>query len=155
VVYGAENADAQGDFRVGETMTQVLSWNLVAFCILFSALVVLRWRQLRNEDVLAELREGSGELMFYLVMGFVAVWLLVTLYLVYLGVRSNASWTARWRHCARSWRQNGAHPDGVPSSKWKASRWQRQSVQQKMFDRWRSLPPHSVGGCFCMLFCSS
>lgn len=25
--------------------------------------------------------------MFYLMMGFVAVWLLVTLYLVYLGVR--------------------------------------------------------------------
>lgn len=60
VVYGAENADAQGDFRVGETMTQVLSWNLVAFCILFSALVVLRWRQLRNEDALAELREEVG-----------------------------------------------------------------------------------------------
>jgi heme exporter protein C len=41
-------------------MTQVLSWNLVAFCILFSALVVLRWRQLRNEDALAELREEVG-----------------------------------------------------------------------------------------------
>lgn len=57
VVYGAENADAQGDFSVGATMTQALNINMIAFCLLFSALLVLRWRQLRNEDAVAELRE--------------------------------------------------------------------------------------------------
>ena len=57
VVYGAENADAQGDFSVGATMTQALNINMIAFCVLFSALLVLRWRQLRNEDAVAELRE--------------------------------------------------------------------------------------------------
>ncbi len=57
VVYGAENVDAQGNFSIGATMTQVVQINLVAFCVLFSALLVLRWRQLRNEDAVAELRE--------------------------------------------------------------------------------------------------
>lgn len=57
VVYGAENADAQGGFSVGATMTQALQFNIIAFCVLFSALVILRWRQLRNEDTVAELRE--------------------------------------------------------------------------------------------------
>ena len=60
VVYGAENADAQGDFSVGATMTQTVQINLIAFCVLFSALLVLRWRQLRNEDTVAELREELG-----------------------------------------------------------------------------------------------
>lgn len=60
VVYGAENVDAQGGFSVGPTMTQALQINLIGFCILFSALLVLRWRQLRNEDAVAELREEIG-----------------------------------------------------------------------------------------------
>jgi heme exporter protein C len=61
VVYGAENADAQGDFgAIGATMTQTLNFTMISFCILFSALVILRWRQLRNEDAVAELREELG-----------------------------------------------------------------------------------------------
>lgn len=58
VVYGSENADAQGGFAVGATMSQVLTISMVSFCVLFSALVILRWRQLRSEDAVAELREG-------------------------------------------------------------------------------------------------
>lgn len=57
VVYGAENTDAQGGFSVGLMMTQTLQISLIGFCVLFSALVILRWRQLRNEDALSELRE--------------------------------------------------------------------------------------------------
>ncbi len=57
VVFGGDNPDAQGGFNVGATMGQTLSINIVGFCILFSALVIMRWRQLRNEDELAELRE--------------------------------------------------------------------------------------------------
>ena len=58
VVYGSENAEAQGDFAVGATMSQVVTYSIVAFCVLFSALVILRWRQLGTEDAVAELREG-------------------------------------------------------------------------------------------------
>jgi len=57
VVYGNENADAQGAFSVGATMSQVVTISMVGFCVLFSALLILRWRQLRNEDAIAELRE--------------------------------------------------------------------------------------------------
>lgn len=57
VVYGNENPDAQGGFSVGASMTQTLMISMIGFCILFSALVILRWRQLGTEDTLAELRE--------------------------------------------------------------------------------------------------
>lgn len=57
VVYGNENPDAQGGFSVGTSMTQTLMISMIGFCILFSALVILRWRQLGDEDTLAELRE--------------------------------------------------------------------------------------------------
>lgn len=57
VVYGNENPDAQGGFSVGASMTQTLMISIIGFCILFSALVILRWRQLGTEDTLAELRE--------------------------------------------------------------------------------------------------
>ncbi|MCB0021749.1 MAG: cytochrome c biogenesis protein CcsA [Caldilinea sp.] len=57
VVYGNENPDAQGGFSVGASMTQTLMISIIGFCILFSALVILRWRQLGTEDALAELRE--------------------------------------------------------------------------------------------------
>ncbi len=57
VVYGNENPDAQGGFSVGASMTQTLMISMIGFCILFSALVILRWRQLGDEDSLAELRE--------------------------------------------------------------------------------------------------
>lgn len=57
VVYGNENPGAQGGFSVGASMTQTLMISIIGFCILFSALVILRWRQLGTEDALAELRE--------------------------------------------------------------------------------------------------
>lgn len=58
VVYGNENADAQGGFAVGATMSQVVLISMIGFCVLFSALVILRWRQLSAEDAIAEWREG-------------------------------------------------------------------------------------------------
>jgi heme exporter protein C len=57
VVFGNENPDGQGGFSIGPSMGQTLSISMVGFAILFAALVVLRWRQLRMEDELAELRE--------------------------------------------------------------------------------------------------
>jgi heme exporter protein C len=57
VVFGNENPDSQGGFSIGPTMGQTLSISMIGFAILFSALVVLRWRQLRMEDELTELRE--------------------------------------------------------------------------------------------------
>lgn len=60
VVFGNENPDAQGGFSVGSTMGQTLSISIISFCVLFFALVILRWRQLRMEDAVAELREDLG-----------------------------------------------------------------------------------------------
>jgi heme exporter protein C len=58
VVFGSENPDAQGSFAIGaQTMQQTLLFSIVGFCMLFSVLVIFRWRQLRMEDNLAELRE--------------------------------------------------------------------------------------------------
>lgn len=58
VVFGNENPDAQGSFAIGaQTMQQTLLFSILGFCVLFSVLVIYRWRQLRMEDNLAELRE--------------------------------------------------------------------------------------------------
>jgi heme exporter protein C len=38
-------------------MRQTLTFSMVAFSVLFSALLIIRWRLLRMEDELAELRE--------------------------------------------------------------------------------------------------
>jgi heme exporter protein C len=57
VVFGNENADAQGGFALGDTMQQTVQFSILGFCILFSVFVILRWRQLRMEDNLSELRE--------------------------------------------------------------------------------------------------
>lgn len=57
VVFGDQNPDAQGGFAVGATMGQTLAISMIGMCVIFSALVVLRWRQLRMEDAVAELRE--------------------------------------------------------------------------------------------------
>ena len=58
VVFGNENPDAQGSFAIGaQTMQQTLLFSILGFCVLFSVLVIFRWRQLRMEDNLAELRE--------------------------------------------------------------------------------------------------
>jgi heme exporter protein C len=57
VVFNGQNADAQGSFNIGETMTNTLWISTIGFCLLFSTLMIMRWRQLRLEDRIAELRE--------------------------------------------------------------------------------------------------
>lgn len=58
VVFDGANPDAQGDIgNVGASMGQTLGITTIAFCLLFSALMIHRWRQLRLEDQLEELRE--------------------------------------------------------------------------------------------------
>ncbi len=57
VVFDGENADAQGSFNIGPSMSQTLLIGTIAFCLLFSALMIMRWRQLRLEDRVEELRE--------------------------------------------------------------------------------------------------
>lgn len=57
VVFSGENPEAQGDFALGATMSQTLLIAVIAFSLLFSTLMIMRWRQLRLEDSLAELRE--------------------------------------------------------------------------------------------------
>ncbi len=58
VVFDGANMEAQGDIgNVGATMGQTLGITSVAFILLFAALMIHRWRQLRLEDQLEELRE--------------------------------------------------------------------------------------------------
>ena len=57
VVFSNENPDAQGSFGLGGSMTQTIQLASVTFVILFCALLILRWRQLRMEDQVNELRE--------------------------------------------------------------------------------------------------
>ena len=57
IVWNGASAEAQGDFSVGATMGQTLTVAVVSFSLLFSALMIQRWRQLRLEDRLEELRE--------------------------------------------------------------------------------------------------
>lgn len=57
VVFGGANEEAQGGFSIGPTMTQTLTIALVSFCLLFSALMITRWRQLRLQDRVEALRE--------------------------------------------------------------------------------------------------
>lgn len=57
VVFNGKNADAQGGFDVGPTMGQTIGVAAISFCLLFAVLTILRWRQLRLEDRMYELRE--------------------------------------------------------------------------------------------------
>ncbi len=57
VVFGGENDEAQGSFSIGPSMSQTLIVAAIAFSLLYCALLLARWRQLRMEDRLAELRE--------------------------------------------------------------------------------------------------
>ncbi len=57
VVWNGENAEAQGDFGLGASMEQALFVALIGFCVLFSALMIQRWRQLRLADRVEALRE--------------------------------------------------------------------------------------------------
>lgn len=57
VVFNGQNPDAQGSFNIGATMGHTLWITTISFCLLFSTLMIIRWRQLRMEDRLEELRE--------------------------------------------------------------------------------------------------
>jgi len=57
VVFGGDNADAQGGFAVGSTMTDTIMIGAIAFTLLFIALLITRVRQLQMEDHLLEFRE--------------------------------------------------------------------------------------------------
>lgn len=57
VVFNGKNADAQGGFDIGPTMGQTIGFASISFSLLFAVLVILRWRQLRLEDRVNELRE--------------------------------------------------------------------------------------------------
>lgn len=58
VVFSGEgNPDGQGAFLIGPSMGQTVGMATVAFSLLFSSLMLYRWRQLRLEDRLNELRE--------------------------------------------------------------------------------------------------
>jgi heme exporter protein C len=57
VVFGGENAEGQGGFAIGPSMGQTVFVAMIAFCLLFSALMIARWRQLRLQDRVEILRE--------------------------------------------------------------------------------------------------
>lgn len=57
VVFNGENADAQGGFSIGPSMSQTLLIGTISFSLLYSALMIARWRQLRLQDRVEELRE--------------------------------------------------------------------------------------------------
>lgn len=58
VVWDGSNSEAQGQFRIGSTMSQTLTVAVISFSLLFSALMIARWRQLRLEDRIADLQEA-------------------------------------------------------------------------------------------------
>jgi heme exporter protein C len=57
IVFDGENAEAQGDFAMGATMGETLTIGAISFSLLFASLLILRWRQLRVEDRIEEIRE--------------------------------------------------------------------------------------------------
>ncbi len=57
VIVNGSNPDAQGGFGVGETMGHTLIVATIAFSLLFCSLMFQRWRQLRLEDRIEEIRE--------------------------------------------------------------------------------------------------
>lgn len=57
VVFSGDNPEGQGDFAIGPTMGQTVGFAAIAFSLLFATLMIYRWRQLRLEDRIAELRE--------------------------------------------------------------------------------------------------
>ncbi len=57
VVFSGDNPEAEGGFVLGTTMTQTLVIAAVAFLLLFTTLVIQRYRLLQMDDTLAEIRE--------------------------------------------------------------------------------------------------
>lgn len=57
IVFDGANPDAQGSFNIGSTMSQTLWVATIGYCLLFSTLLIFRWRQLRLQDRVEALRE--------------------------------------------------------------------------------------------------
>ncbi|MEM7128113.1 MAG: cytochrome c biogenesis protein CcsA [Chloroflexota bacterium] len=57
IIWDGANEEAQGSFEIGVTMGHTLTITMIGFCLLYSALMIQRMRQLRMEDSVAELRE--------------------------------------------------------------------------------------------------
>jgi heme exporter protein C len=57
VVFQGQNENAQGGFDIGPSMGQTIMIALIGFCLLYSALLIMRWRQLRLQDQVEALRE--------------------------------------------------------------------------------------------------
>ena len=57
VVFAGENTEAEGGFGVGSTMITTLEVAALTFVLLFCTLLILRFRQLRLQDRLEEIRE--------------------------------------------------------------------------------------------------
>lgn len=57
VVFNGDNPESQGGFDIGPSMGQAMTVASIAFMLLCITLMIYRWRQLRLEDRLAELRE--------------------------------------------------------------------------------------------------
>jgi len=58
IIWDGSNSEAEGGFEgIGATMGQTLTVALIGFCLLFSALMIMRWQQLRLEDQVEGLRE--------------------------------------------------------------------------------------------------
>jgi heme exporter protein C len=57
IVWDGANTEAEGDFAIGASMSQTLTVAVISFSLLFSALMIQRWRQLRTVDRIEEMRE--------------------------------------------------------------------------------------------------
>jgi heme exporter protein C len=57
VVFNGDNPESQGGFDIGPSMGQTISVAALAFTLLCVTLVIHRWRQLKLEDRMIELRE--------------------------------------------------------------------------------------------------
>lgn len=57
VVFNGANEEAQGGFNIGPSMGQTIGVAAISFSLLFSALMIMRWRQLRLQDRVEALRE--------------------------------------------------------------------------------------------------
>ncbi len=58
IVFDGQNSEAQGSFSIGPSMGQTLMIASISFTLLYAALMLHRWQQLRLEARLHELREG-------------------------------------------------------------------------------------------------
>jgi heme exporter protein C len=60
VVFSNDNPEGEGGFQVGPTMSTTIEIAAVSFVALFCALLIMRFRQLRLQDRIEEMREDLG-----------------------------------------------------------------------------------------------